>query len=302
MPDGASRNSSGPFIPNPTTGASDMVDDSDIFEVKFAGPEGVQRCKIEVEYTHPSTPMFMAFSARGMERVVFQGADLFECIKGVRRHLGGMSMLLLCNGARIDAYPSGMSRQMGRARKVCIVELGKPGTQEGVVDIFGAAPFDKVGSVEAQREFHDNWLRSLGWVIIKCKLNFAGPQGVAPCTIDIVGSQSSTRLSMMMRADGMESIESQGDDLFNCLKAVRLVLEGRAIVLLCNGARIDSYPTQADRQADYGRNIHITEFGKPTAEEFSVDIFADAPIDKVGSVAAQQAYHEEWLRSLGSDT
>lgn len=282
--------------------SDDLGNDTDVFDLNFVNSRGVESCKIDVGYTHPSTPMLMAFSAKDMARVVFQGADLFECMKSVRRHLEGMSMLLLCNGARIDAYPSGMSRQMGRARRVCIVELGKPGTQEGVVDIFGTAPLDKVGSVDAQREFHDNWLRSLGWVIIKCKLNFAGPQGVAPCTIDIVGSQSSTPLSMMMRADGMESIESQGDDLFDCLKAIRLVLEGRAIVLLCNGARIDSYPTQADRQTDYGKTIHIAELGKPTTEEFSVDIFADAPIDKVGSVAAQQAYHEEWLRSLDQDS
>lgn len=275
----------------------------DIIEANFAGPQGVAPCTISIVRTHPPMPILMTFSAQGMSAIEVQGNDLFECMKNMRRHLEGASILLLCNGARIDSYPSQMSRQMGRAGMVYITEFGKQTTQECLVNIFDPAPRDKIGSVEAQREYHDDWLRSLGWVIIRCKLNFAGPQGVAPCRIESVGSQSSSSpLSMIFYADGMKAIESERADLFDCLEGVRLALESLSILLLCNGARIDSYPTQADRQTDYGRNIHIAELGKPTTEESSVDIFADAPIDKVGSVAAQQAYHEEWLRSLGLDT
>lgn len=93
---------------------------------------------------------------RGQE---FSGDDLFECLIALRRELEKAGVRILCNGARVDAYPSGMSRSMGGARKVYITELGKPGTE--LVEIFDQADLAKVGSVEEQRTFHQLWVDSL---------------------------------------------------------------------------------------------------------------------------------------------
>jgi len=90
---------------------------------------------------------------------VFGGDDLFECLIALRRELEKAGDRILCNGARVDAYPSGMSRSMGGARKVYITELGKPGTE--LVKIFDQADLEKVGSVEEQQTYHQLWVDSL---------------------------------------------------------------------------------------------------------------------------------------------
>ena len=46
-----------------------------------------------------------------------EGPDLFEALQAVRRRLEDAGMLLCCQGARADVFPSGMSRQMGGGRR-----------------------------------------------------------------------------------------------------------------------------------------------------------------------------------------
>jgi hypothetical protein len=137
-------------------------DAPDTFDVKIMGPQGVISCKIDVVYD-PSISMTLSMASDGTP--VFHGNDLFECMKSLRRHLEARSMLLLCNGARVDTYPSQIGRQMGQARRVHITSLGRSTTREDQVDIFAEAPADKIGSVDAQKVYHDDWLRSLGWDI-----------------------------------------------------------------------------------------------------------------------------------------
>jgi len=91
---------------------------------------------------------------------VFSGRDLFECLIALRRELEKTGAQILCNGSRTDAYPSGMSRSMGGARMVYLMELGRPAKE--LVEIFGKADLEKIGSVEQQRSYFRMWLDSLG--------------------------------------------------------------------------------------------------------------------------------------------
>ena len=134
--------------------------DADTLNVKIAGPEGVQPSTIAVTY---DLLVSLSFAESDRPAVQFVARDLFECMRLLRQHLEAESMILLCNGARVDAYPSQIARQMGAARRVHLTSLGRPTTREDLVDIFGEAPADKIGSVEEQDAFHKEWLRSLGW-------------------------------------------------------------------------------------------------------------------------------------------
>lgn len=138
------------------------MNEIDTFSVKVAGAQGSVACEVVVFY-EPSISMKLVMP--GETPMAFEGNDLFESMKSLRRHLEQREMLLLCNGARVDSYPSQMSRQMGHARRVYLATMGQQTRREDLVDIFGEAPVEKIGSVDAQRAYHDDWLRSLGWEI-----------------------------------------------------------------------------------------------------------------------------------------
>jgi hypothetical protein len=135
---------------------------TDVFTVKITRPDGDAICEIVVDYK-PSISAQLKIPDE--PSASFYGDDLFECMKSIRTYLEARSILLLCNGARVDGYPSQMSRQMGQARRVYIHTMGRQTTREDLVDIFAEAPADKIGSVAAQKAYHDDWLRSLGWDI-----------------------------------------------------------------------------------------------------------------------------------------
>lgn len=115
-----------------------------------------EQCRLKYT-TRP--PYVIEFSHAGLGTQEFSGDDLFDCLTAMREFLGQHDLRPLCAGARVDAYPSRMSRQMSGGRKVYLMEMGKPA--EDLVDIFDEAPAEKVGSVEAQRQYFQKWLVSL---------------------------------------------------------------------------------------------------------------------------------------------
>jgi hypothetical protein len=88
--------------------------------------------------------------------------DLFEALILIRLEAEKHGYFILCNGARTDAYPSRMSRQMGGGGKLYVFKIGMPAQREDLVNIFEPAEFQHVGTVAAQRVAYDAWLRSLG--------------------------------------------------------------------------------------------------------------------------------------------
>lgn len=104
-------------------------------------------------------PYTIEFSYAGLGAQRFTGEDLFDCLTAVREFLAQHDICPLCAGARVDAYPSRMSRQMSGGRKVYLMEMGAPAEQ--LADIFDEAPAEKVGSIDAQRQYFQEWLVSL---------------------------------------------------------------------------------------------------------------------------------------------
>src|SRR5580658_4333223 len=83
----------------------------------------------------------------------FTASDLFECLIKVRLHLEGHGLLLCCQEARPNVFPSGLNRQMSNGRLAYPLRRMPPFTDNDLVDIFKPAEPSEVGTVEQQRDF-----------------------------------------------------------------------------------------------------------------------------------------------------
>jgi hypothetical protein len=88
--------------------------------------------------------------------------DVFECLLTLRDDVERTGVRLCCNGARRDAWASGMQRDMGRGTSVYLLADVPRGTRPPQVDTLGSAPADAVVSVQEQRAWHSDWLESRG--------------------------------------------------------------------------------------------------------------------------------------------
>jgi len=117
----------------------------------------IKECSIDIM---SSSPAKLLFSGLRLPKRDFLGDDLFEAVIALRLELETIGAQLLCIGSRRDAFPSGMSRDMGGGRKVSIACLGNP-MNEKLFDIFDYAEPELVSSVADQNEFHEKWIASL---------------------------------------------------------------------------------------------------------------------------------------------
>ena len=97
-------------------------------------------------------------------------------------------------------------------------------------------------------------------------------------------------------SDNQVSITKTADDFFEALRQIRLELETQNAMILCNGARIDAYPSGMSRQMSLGRIVYLNQTGQPAKHKAA--IFDKADADWVASVAEQDKYHRDWLASL----
>lgn len=103
-------------------------------------------------------PWIIEFEHLLPKKQTFHGKDLFDSLIQLRLYLEKNNYLLLCNGARVDVYPSGMSRDMSNGRLAYITKLGESTTKDSIVDIFDEANQINVGTVEQQKGFHARWV------------------------------------------------------------------------------------------------------------------------------------------------
>jgi len=92
----------------------------------------------------------------------FRGEDLFKSMILLREHLNLQGSILLCNGARRDVYPSGMSRGMGKGRKAYTLVIGKQARKHNLIDIFDYAEPSTIAGIESQLNYFEEWKNSLG--------------------------------------------------------------------------------------------------------------------------------------------
>lgn len=90
-----------------------------------------------------------------------EAPDLFEALVRARRGLETQDVLLDCNGARRDVFPSAMQRQATEGRRAYVLTIPRTTKRPPVVDIFAAAPdLSALATVDEQRAWFDRWRAS----------------------------------------------------------------------------------------------------------------------------------------------
>ncbi|GAA2756150.1 hypothetical protein [Actinopolymorpha rutila] len=84
------------------------------------------------------------------------GTDVFDAVLNLREQLDAVGVRLCCNGARRNAWASGMQRDMARGRFVYL--LGDEPGHPGQVPALDPAPCDQVVTVQEQKNFYSSWL------------------------------------------------------------------------------------------------------------------------------------------------
>lgn len=88
-----------------------------------------------------------------------EGPDLFKALRALRRILDPLGIRLGVNGARRNAWASGMQCDMAEGRVVYLLVEGQAGRPEQVRTL-GHAPVSHVGTVGDQDQQHERWLHS----------------------------------------------------------------------------------------------------------------------------------------------
>src|SRR6266568_1469760 len=115
-------------------------------------------CRAAIWTSRRLTPASSMVAPDGKSWVA-EGPDLFKALRALRRILDPLGVRLGVNGARRDAWASGMQCDMGEGRAVYLLAEGQVRRPEQVSTL-GPTPLSHVGTVDDQDQQHEQWLRS----------------------------------------------------------------------------------------------------------------------------------------------
>jgi hypothetical protein len=121
------------------------------------GTNHLSECTLSYQNTQPC---MIDFQNSELGHHHFEGRDVFDCLCQLRHFLERIGWNILCNGSRIDAYPSSMSRDMGGGMKLYHLKLGKRPQRSDLLRIFERAEPDQIGTIEEQRAYYEKWCAS----------------------------------------------------------------------------------------------------------------------------------------------
>jgi hypothetical protein len=87
-------------------------------------------------------------------------ADYFEAMCQIRQLLDAEGIAVLCYGASLNVYPSGMGRDMGQGLKACKMRMGQPTRMLDLVSIFAYESDVQPATVAQQQAYFQAWLKS----------------------------------------------------------------------------------------------------------------------------------------------
>jgi len=106
---------------------------------------------------------------------------------------------------------------------------------------------------------------------------------------------TSARLTLDVPDLGLH-LHADGPDLFDTLQQLRLSLEPLGWTPLCNGARVDCYPSRMARDMGGGTMVYVLNHRPHWWRRLRlVGTFDRASKEFVGSVADQDAYFERFI-------
>jgi hypothetical protein len=110
-------------------------------------------------------------------------------------------------------------------------------------------------------------------------------------------NQDAVRLELHF-ADKQLAATAEGG-FFEALISIRKQLEPEGIRVLCHGCSRDVFPSPMIGSMGYGEKAYRLEIGRPARSADIVSIFDTAPGVNPATVAEQEQFYREWLRSIG---
>ena len=136
---------------------SSDAEDSDRYRVRVTSNGESARWVLQVtEGEYPELTVTLTAPTRTWTAT---GFDVFEALMNLREQLDTEGIRLCCNGARRNAWASGMQRDMGQGRFVYVLDDEQSGRHQ--VETLADAPCEDVGTVHEQREYYAGWLARL---------------------------------------------------------------------------------------------------------------------------------------------
>jgi hypothetical protein len=130
---------------------SDEPDEPDRIILLLA-PDG-QREECRLSFQSAGWPdCRISFESLTFGRREYVRGDYFDCLCDFRREIESIGWRVLCNGARRNAWPSGMARDMGQGLKLYLLRE-RPVRGSDLVETFGPADPSDVATVEQQKGF-----------------------------------------------------------------------------------------------------------------------------------------------------
>jgi hypothetical protein len=109
------------------------------------------------------------------------------------------------------------------------------------------------------------------------------------------------RCHLDLRLEDGRTLSADDRDYFECLLAIRRVLEQDGAFVLCQGARRDVWPSGMSRSTGAGLIAYVLTPGRGPTDDERVETFDRAERAQVTTVAEQERTFEEWIQSRGFD-
>lgn len=93
------------------------------------------------------------------EVLSFKSENCFEALVQLRQYLEQRNILIQCNGAALNVYPSTMALSMGVGRLAYKMHLGRQAKMKDLVDIFNYEEDLKFVTINEQLNFYEDWLK-----------------------------------------------------------------------------------------------------------------------------------------------
>ncbi len=122
-------------------------------------PEGTAEWSVVVETISAHHSYRLTLTAPDGASWSSEKGDVFECLLTLRDEIEPLGFRLCCNGARKDAWASGMLRDMGMGKSVYLLADARKGERPPQVGTLEAAPADMIVTVEEQRRWYADWLK-----------------------------------------------------------------------------------------------------------------------------------------------
>ena len=119
--------------------------------ILYAGGRNGRRQPVVLEVDDSGGRAVIHLVRDGHDTSYHEADDLFECLNSVRRELEEDGLLLCCQGAIPNVFPSGMNRQMSSGRFAYPLRRNPPLSDADLVDVFAPAQVSEVDTLEVQR-------------------------------------------------------------------------------------------------------------------------------------------------------